>query len=429
MKTTIKHPTDTTALLTISLEPSELESAEQVALKKLARDMKVPGFRKGKVPVSVAAKNVDPNLLQEHTLENALSKAVAEAFTSEKIQALERPAVEVKKYVPGSELEFTAEAQIIPPVKLGDYKKLKAKSEKVSVKAEEVDEIIGRMRENFATKEEVKRAAKVGDETEIDFEGKKDGVAFEGGAAKGYSLKLGDGQFIPGFEEGVVGHKAGETFDIDLKFPKDYHVADLAGAGVTFTVTLHKVKELTLPEINDEFAAKCGPFTEVKELKDDVKREITAQKEREANEKLKDSLVSELADSSKVSLPEMLIEDQLRSIEQDIQQNLAYRGVTMESYLKTQGFADHDDWVKKEARPAAEKRVKAGLVLAELSRELKIDVSHEELSAQIDQMKQQYGARDPKMAAQFDKPDIHRDIANRMITDKTVDKLIELNTK
>ena len=427
MKTTVKHPTDTSALLTISLEPSELEAAEQVALSKLARELKVPGFRKGKVPIGVAKKNVDPNVLQEQTLENALSKAVADAFTSEDVQALERPQVEVKKYVPGSELEFTAEAQILPAVKLGNYKKLKAKSEKVSVTAKDVDEIIVRMQENFAEKATVDRAAKLGDDTVIDFEGKKDGVAFDGGTAKGYELKLGGGQFIPGFEEGVVGHKAGETFDIDLKFPADYHVDDLAGAKVVFTVTLHEVIEAKLPELNDEFAAKCGPFTEMKELKDDIKREITAQKEREAGEKLKDALVGELADASKVALPELLIDDQMRSIEQDIQQNLAYRGITMESYLKTQGFADRDDWVKKEARPAAEKRVKAGLVLAELSKELKIDVSRDELSAQIDQMRQQYGAQDPKLAKQFDDPNVHRDIANRMITDKTVEKLVELN--
>jgi trigger factor len=196
MKTTVKHPTDTSALLTISLEPSELEAAEQVALSKLARELKVPGFRKGKVPIGVAKKNVDPNVLQEQTLENALSKAVADAFTSEDIQALERPEVEVKKYVPGSELEFTAEAQILPAVKLGNYKKLKAKAEKVSVTAKDVDEIIVRMQENFAEKATVDRAAKLGDDTVIDFEGKKDGVAFDGGTAKGYELKLGGGQFI-----------------------------------------------------------------------------------------------------------------------------------------------------------------------------------------------------------------------------------------
>ena len=197
---------------------------------------------------------------------------------------------------------------------------------------------------------------------------------------------------------------------------------------MVFSVTLHKVNELKLPELNDEFAAKCGPFTDIKELKADIKREITTQKEREAKEKLKDELVAELADSSKVALPELLIDDQLRSIEQDLMQNLSYRGLTMDAYLKTQGFKDKADWQKKEARPAAEKRVKAGLVLAELSKELGVEVSREELDAQIATFKRQYG-KDAKLAARFDDPNVHRDIANRMITDKTIDKLVELNSK
>lgn len=428
MKTTVKKLSDTNVCLTITLGADELNAAEQVALTKMARDLKVPGFRKGKVPVSVAAKHVNPMALQEQVLDNALSKAVAEAFMNEKLQALERPSVEVKKFVPNQEVEFTAEATVVPPVKLGDYKKLKAKPQAVKVEAKDVDEIIERMQQNFVDKTEVKRAAKDGDEAIIDFVGKKDGVAFDGGSAKDFALKLGGGQFIPGFEEGVVGHKAGETFDLDLEFPKDYHAENLAGAKVVFSVTLHKVNELKLPELNDEFAAKCGPFTDVKELKADIKREITAQKEREAKEKLKDELVAELADSSKVALPELLIDDQLRSIEQDLMQNLSYRGLTMDSYLKTQGFKDKADWQKKEARPAAEKRVKAGLVLAELSKELGVEVSREELDRQISTFKQQYG-KDAKLAARFDDPNVHRDIANRMITDKTIDKLVELNSK
>ena len=426
MKTTVKKLSDTKVELTISLGSEELSAAEQVALTKMAADVKVPGFRKGKVPVSVAAKHVNPAALQEQTLDNALSKAVAEAFMAEKIQALDRPAVDVKKFVPGQELEFTAEVEIIPPVKLGNYKKLKAKRQAVKVEDNEVEEIITRMRENFTEKTEVKRAAKEGDEAVIDFTGKKDDVPFDGGAAKDFALKLGSGQFIPGFEEGVVGHKAGETFDLKLTFPKDYHAKELAGADVVFTVTLHKVNELSLPEVNDEFAAKCGPFTSVDELKADIKREITAQKEREADEKLKDDLVGELAEASKVALPELLIDDQVRSIEQDLMQNLMYRGLTLDSYLQTQKFKDKDDWRAKEARPAAEKRVKAGLVLAELSKELGVEVSHEELSTQIEAMKQQYG-KDPKIAERFNDPNVHRDIANRMITDKTVEKLIELN--
>ena len=426
MKTTVKKLSDTKVELTISLGSEELSAAEQVALTKMAADVKVPGFRKGKVPVSVAAKHVNPAALQEQTLDNALSKAVAEAFMAEKIQALDRPAVDVKKFVPGQELEFTAEVEIIPPVKLGNYKKLKAKRQAVKVEDKEVEEIITRMRENFTEKTEVKRAAKEGDEAVIDFTGKKDNVPFDGGAAKDFALKLGSGQFIPGFEEGVVGHKAGETFDLKLTFPKDYHAKELAGADVVFTVTLHKVNELSLPEVNDEFAAKCGPFTSVDELKADIKREITAQKEREADEKLKDELVGELAEASKVALPELLIDDQIRSIEQDLMQNLMYRGLTLDSYLQTQKFTDKDDWRAKEARPAAEKRVKAGLVLAELSKELGVEVSHEELSTQIETMKQQYG-KDPKIAERFNDPNVHRDIANRMITDKTVEQLIELN--
>lgn len=426
MKTTVKKLSDTKVELTISLGSEELSAAEQVALTKMAADVKVPGFRKGKVPVSVAAKHVNPAALQEQTLDNALSKAVAEAFMAEKIQALDRPAVDVKKFVPGQELEFTAEVEIIPPVKLGNYKKLKAKRQAVKVEDKEVEEIITRMRENFTEKTEVKRAAKEGDEAVIDFTGKKDDVPFDGGAAKDFALKLGSGQFIPGFEEGVVGHKAGETFDLKLTFPKDYHAKELAGADVVFTVTLHKVNELSLPEVNDEFAAKCGPFTSVDELKADIKREITAQKEREADEKLKDELVGELAEASKVALPELLIDDQIRSIEQDLMQNLMYRGLTLDSYLQTQKFTDKDDWRAKEARPAAEKRVKAGLVLAELSKELGVEVSHEELSTQIETMKQQYG-KDPKIAERFNDPNVHRDIANRMITDKTVEQLIELN--
>lgn len=347
---------------------------------------------------------------------------------NEKLQALDRPAVEVKKFVPGQELEFTAESAIVPPVKLGNYKKLKAKQAEVKVEAKDVDDIIERMRQNFAEKTEVKRAAKDGDEVIIDFVGKKDDVAFDGGTAKDFNLTLGSGQFIPGFEEGVVGHKAGEEFDLDLTFPKDYHAKELAGAKVVFSVTLKKVQERVLPEVNDEFAAKCGPFTDVKELKADIKREVTAQKEREAAEQLKDELVNELAEGSKVALPEILVEDQVQSIERDLLQNLMYRGLSQEQYFELQGFKDKDEWVAKEARPVAEKRVKAGLVLAELSKELKIDVSHEEVSAQIDVMKQQYG-KDAKMAAQFDNPEVHRNIANRLITEKTVEKLVELNGK
>lgn len=426
MKTTIKHLSDTKIELTITIGEKELADAHQVALTKLARDVKVPGFRKGKVPVAVAAKNVDPALLQEKTLDNALSMAVAASFLEEKIQALDRPSVEIKKFVPGETLEFTAEAEILPKVTLGNYKKLKDETEKISVVAKDVDEVIERMRQAFAEKKEVERAAKDGDETVIDFIGKKDGVAFDGGTGNDYALTLGSNSFIPGFEEGIVGKKPGETFDLDLEFPKDYHAADLKGAKVTFTTTLKSIKEVVLPEVDDNFAAKSGPFKSVAELKADIKRELTAQKEREAVEKLKDSLVNQLIEVSKVPTPEILIADQAKYIEQDFERNLMYQGLSIDQYLETQGFKDKEDWLEKEVKQTAIKRVKAGLVLAELSKAEKIEATNDELDAHVDMYKKQY-ANNPEALKQFEDPEVRRDIANRLLTEKTVDRLIELN--
>jgi len=429
MKTTVKHLSDTKVELTISLGEKELTDAEHVALSKLAKEIKVPGFRKGKVPANVAAKNVDQNLLMQQTMEDALSKAVAEAFIAEGLQALERPAVEVKKFVPRKEMEFTAEVEVLPKVKLGNYKNLKVEKKKVSVTATEVDDIITRMREGMAEKKEVTRAAKLDDEVVIDFVGKRDDIAFDGGTGTDYSLKLGSKTFIPGFEEGIVGKKTSETFDMPLEFPKDYHSSDLAGAKVVFTTTIKSVNELALPELTDEFAKKAGNnFTNVKDLKDDIKRELTAQKEREAAEKLKDDLVGALVVVSTVPTPQLLVDDQVRSIEQDMQRNLMYQNITLDQYIANQKFRDVADWKAKEVVPAAEKRVKAGLVLAELSKELKVEATSDELAEHINLYKQQY-ANDPEALKQFDQPEVQRDIANRLLTEKTVEKLVELNTK
>lgn len=428
MKTTVKHLSDTKVELTITLGEEELKAAEQVALTKLAKSMKVPGFRKGNIPASVAAKHADPELLGQQTLEDALSKGVAEAYLKEDIQALDRPAVEIKKFVPGKELEFTAEADILPKVTLGDYKKLKAEKAKVSVAAKDVDDIIERMRQGFAEKKEADRAAKDGDEVIIDFVGKKDDVAFDGGTAQDYALTLGSNSFIPGFEEGIVGKKPGETFDLELEFPEDYHVADLKGAKVVFTTTLKKVNEIVLPEVNDEFAAKSGPFKTVAELKDDIKRELTAQKEREAGEKLKDELVKQLIEVSTVPVPEILLKDQADSIERDMTQNLMYQGLTLEQYLENKGFESKEKWLETEVNDAAKSRVQAGLVLAELSKAEKIEATTQELDEHVALYKKQY-ANNPQMAAQFDQPEARRDIANRLLTEKTVERLVELNTK
>ena len=426
MEITRKQLADTKVQLTISVGAKELADAEKTALNKLSKTTKVPGFREGKVPMSVAAKHVDPAKLQEQVLDDGLSRAVAEAFLSEKLQALDRPAVEVKKYVPGEALEFTAECEVLPEIKLGDYKKLTARPAKSSVTAKEVDEVIERMRAGFADKKDVERAAKDGDEVTIDFVGKKDDVAFDGGTATDYALTLGAGQFIPGFEEGVVGHKPGDSFDLELSFPEDYHAKDLAGATVVFSVSLKKITESKLPKVDDEFAAKAGPFTGVDELKTDIKRELTAQKDREQGEKFKDAIITELIKKSTVPAPEVLVNDQTRSIEQDFQQNLMYRGVDLDSYFAANNFKDIDDWREKEVKPVATRRVQAGLVLAEVTKAEKISATDAEIEEHVETHKKQY-ANNPEALKQFESPEVRQDIANHFLTEKTIEKLIALN--
>lgn len=429
MKTTVEKISETKVKLIITLDKAELADAEQVALTKLASTVKVPGFRKGKVPASVAAKHVDPTLLAQETADNALSKAVATAFTSHDIRALERPQVEVVRFEPAEALEFTAEAEIIPEIKLGDYKKLKApKQAAIKIADSEVDEVTERIRTQLAEKKSVERAAKLGDEVVIDFVGKKDGVAFDGGSGNDYSLTLGSNSFIPGFEEGVVSHQTGDKFDLPLKFPDDYHVGSLAGADVVFEVTVKEVREVVLPELNDELAAKSGPFTSADELVEDIRNELTARAEQKNQDELRDSLVEQLIAVSDIPVPAVLREDQLRSIEQDMTQNLMYQGMTLDAWLESKGYKSKDEWIEKEAGPLADSRVKAGLVLSELSKQAKIEASSDELKQRIGALQSQY-ANNPEMAKRFNEPEIQREVANQLLTEKTIDHLVEANSK
>lgn len=426
MNTTVTYLSDTKVKLTISVTPKALADAEKVAITKLSKTVKVAGFRAGKVPASVAVKNIDPNTLQEQVLDTALSKAVAEAFIENKLQALDRPSVEVKKFVPGEILEFTAEVDVVPKITLGDYKHLTVTTDTQAVTSKEIDEVIERMRHGFAAKTEVETAVADGDEVVIDFVGKKDGVAFDGGTGADFTLGIGSHQFIPGFEEEIIGHKTGETFDIDLHFPKDYHAKELAGAAVTFTTTIKKVLKSELPKVDDDFASKAGPFKTVAALKADIKRELLIQKQREASEKFKDALITELIAKSKVVAPDVLVDDQLRSIQQDFEQNLLYRGLTLDSYFATNNFKDHDDWIEREVRPTAIRRVQAGLLLAELTTVENVTATDAEIDEHVQVHKQQY-ANNPEALAQFDSPDVRSDIANHFITEKTINRLIELN--
>ena len=426
MKTKLKNISDVKVELTISLGTEELKAAEQVALTKLAKEVKIEGFRKGKAPLELVAAQVDQTILGQETLENALSKAVAEAFLKEDIKAIDRPEVDVKKFIPGTELEFTATTEIMPKVELGDYKNLKVKKDTVEVSKEEVSETIDRILKNFAEKKKVDRKSKDGDEVIIDFLGKKDGAAFDGGKAEKFPLELGSKSFIPGFEEGLIGKKAGDEISLDLEFPKDYHAKDLAGAKVVFEVKIHEVRENALPEINEEFLSKLGEFKTKEEFEKQIEEDLKIQKQAESDEKFKDKLVKKLAEVSKVPVPEILLEDQKQSIELDMQQNLMYSGLSLEDYLERMGKT-REEWLEKDVKEAAEMRVKSGLALAELSKVEKVESSLEELDARITQLKEQYG-NSKEIAKQLSSDDVRRNLANQILTEKTIDLLVKFNS-
>ena len=259
MKIKSKRLSDSRVELTVTLEAEDLKEAQKKALNKLAKEVKVEGFRKGKVPTEVAAKFIPENDLNAETIDIAVRTTVIEAFRKEEKSPLVIPNVNVTKYVPGETAEYTATADIVPEVKLGDYKKLGVKKPETKVQDKDVKGILSELATSFAEKKVVKRAAKLTDEVVIDFVGKKDGEAFKGGSAKDYKLTLGSKTFIPGFEDGIVGHEAGDKFNLELTFPKDYGVAELAGAKTVFEVLLKQVNEVNKAKIDDEMAKKYDP--------------------------------------------------------------------------------------------------------------------------------------------------------------------------
>ena len=425
MKTKVKKLSDSRVEITVTLDAKDLKTAQEKALEKLAKEVKVEGFRKGKVPAEVAAKFIPENDLNAETIDLAVRTTVIEAFQQESKSPLAIPNVNVTKYVPGESAEYTAAADIIPEIKLGDYKKLGVKKDEVKVTAKDINQVLDNLAGSFAEKKVVRRAAKLDDEVVIDFVGKKDGKAFQGGSAKDYKLVLGSKTFIPGFEDGIVGHEVGDKFDLNLTFPKDYGVKDLAGAKVVFETLLKQVNEITKHKIDDEMAKKCGPFKTLDELKEDIKKNIEAQNEHRANEKFKDDLVKALVKKSTVPAPEILIDDQMRILRDDITRNASAQGMEFEDFLKANGETT-ESW-EKEARKVAEMRVKGSLALQTLAVENKIAVSDDEVAAKIAELKDVY-KNTPDALKSLKDPNVKMDIRNRLIIEKTLDFLVKANT-
>ena len=424
MKSTTKKISETKVELKVVLDADDLRKAREQAIARLAANVKVQGFRKGKAPASLVEKQISPNDISSETIDLAVRTTMGVAFDEKKIAPIAIEKVDVTKYVPDETAEYQAIAEVLPEVKLGDFKKLKAKMDKTEASAAEVQEIVDNIVKAYAEKNVVKRAARNGDEVIIDFVGKKDGEAFAGGTAKDHHLTLGSGEFIPGFEDGIVGHAAGDKFDLEVTFPKDYPEKSLAGQKAVFETLVKQVNEVVKPKEDDDLAKKCGNFKSMDELRADIKKNLETQNRHRANEKYRDDLVKELVKVSTVSAPDILIQDQLRFINDDVSRNAASHGMTLEQYVERSGQT-MEEW-QKAAHDLAVERVKASLVLQILAREQNITAGPEEVEAKIAELRDLY-QKSKEAIANLKKPEVKQDIRNRLVIDKTLDFLVDAN--
>ncbi len=417
---------DTEVKLQITADEAELQTYKTHVLKKLRSQMKLAGFREGKAPLHIVEKQADQNLLQTEFLDEAIQHLYASVAKAEKLRPVDRPAVELQKFVPFTTLEFTIQIPVIGEIKLGDYKKIKKKRPEVKVTDKDVDDLLATLQKRMAEKKDVERKAQDGDQVWIDFTGvDAKGESIKGADGKDYPLIIGSKTFIPGFEDNVKGLAAKDVKTFTLTFPKDYGVKTLANKKVSFTVTVIRVQEVIEPKIDDDFAKKAGPFKSVEELKTDVKKQLEIERGHEANRQLETEVVKEVVSKSSIPIPERLIDEQMEQSLNEFKQNLAYRGQTWQEFLEGEG-ANEEEFTKKTIRTSATERLKTGLVLAEIAEKEAIEVSRDELDQRIAGLMQQY--QDAAMQAELQKPEGRRDIAARILTEKTIAKLLDYAT-
>lgn len=418
MKQTTTFPGKTEAALTVIAESSELDQIKKHVFGHFSKDLKVPGFRQGKVPLNLVEKYADASLLQSEFLEHAINELYPEATKQANIRPVDQPQVEITKFVPFTTLEFTAKVPVIGKIKLAEYKKVKMKVPQVKVTDKDINEVIETLRTRSAKKTPTKLASKSGDEVVIDYRGvDSKQAAVKGAEGKDYPLLLGSNTFIPGFEDNLIGLKSGESKTFTLTFPKDYGVKALSNRKVTFTVIIKSVNSIELPVVDEAFAKSVGPVKSVSELRDSIRAELEVEKNRQALLDHESKLVQEIASKSVVEIPTSLIDEEVERLFKDLQQNLAYRGQTIKEFLDVEGKTE-EAYKKTILYEKAQERVTAGVVLAEIADIENISITPEELEMRLQALKAQY--QDDKMRQELDKPENKREIVSRMLSEKTV---------
>ena len=387
----------------IKVEGKEWEEALDKAFKEANKKAKIDGFRPGHAPKEVFIKKYGEQALYMDAAEVVVDGAY-EKMLKENEKDLEdlvaRPDVQVKD-INGEGVTFNFVLTMRPEVKLGDYKKINVKREKAKVTAEEIEDTIENIRHRYA--EDVLKDGEIkdGDVAVIDFEGFVDGVAFEGGKGENYSLKIGSGTFIPGFEEQLIGLKSGDEKDVEVTFPEDYHAEDLKGKKATFKVKVHEVKEVKVPELDKDFFEDLGmEGVDTKEkLEAKISESILTNKESELENKYIDELLEAAAKDTEVDIPEVMIDDELERMISQYDSHLRSQGITLEQFYK---FTNSDEEaLKSQMRPEAARRVKHRLMLEEIAKQEKIEISDEEANKEAERLAENYQIKKEEFLQMF----------------------------
>lgn len=377
-------------VLTVEVDAETFNKALDDAFKKVVKQVSIPGFRKGKVPRGLFEQRFGVESLYQDALDILLPVEYPKAIDEAGIEPVDRPEIDVEKIEKGENLIFTAKVTVKPEVKLGDYKGLNVEKDDTAVTDEDVQEELKGMQNRQAelvVKEE--GAIENGDTVVLDFEGFVDGEAFEGGKAENYSLEVGSGSFIPGFEEQLVGLEAGAEKDVEVTFPEEYHAEDLAGKPAVFKVKIHEIKAKELPALDDEFAKDVDEEVEtLAELTEKTKKRLEEAKENEAEGKLREELVAKASENAEVDIPQAMVETELDRMMKEFEQRLQMQGMNLELYFQFSG--QDEDALKEQMKEDAAKRVKSNLTLEAIAAAENLQVSDEEVEEELSKMAEAY---------------------------------------
>jgi trigger factor len=420
METKIITRTDEEVTFSVTVNEAELQAIKKEVFDHLRGNVKASGFRPGKAPDMIVERELGPSAVQSEVIDHALQHSYPDAVKELKLQIVSSPKIALEKFVPYTELEYKVTAELLPKVKLADYSKMRVKRPSIQVEPAEINRTIEDLRRRESVRLDSEQPAKLGDEINFDFAGMKDGEAVPGATAKNQTLQLGSGQFIPGFEDEMVGLKKGDEKTFDIKFPDTYHEKTLAGQVVTFTVKLNSVTDLVLPEVDEEFIGRVSPFKTLKELEADITAKITGEKAEAAAREYEQEVLNRILKESTFKTPSALIDQQLERMRGELEQNLAYSGLNFDKYLELSGKSKED--MDKEMRPEAERRVGLAMILTEVATAEGLSITPEELDAEIERLKQDY--KDPATQAELENPNTREEIYNHLMSSKVIAKLL-----